>query len=98
MIRRGRIRFEEHAGDEFSGVKRVLKVLSEVEGDTLRKIDTVHDHKGTLFVSWLKTPNAEDMTRVESAWASGFEYLLHYTYPDGSEFEVATAVTDRRQV
>lgn len=98
MLRRGRIRFEEHTGDEFSGVKRVLKVLSVIDGNTLKKIDTAHDHKGTLFVSWIETPNDEDLRRVESAWSSECECLLQYTYPDGSEFAVQTGTTVRQRV
>ena len=84
MLRRGRIRFEEHAGDEFGGVTRVMKSLSEVDGETIRKIETAHDHKGTLCVLWREMPEATDKKRLVIAWFSEGECCLEYTYPDGS--------------
>lgn len=98
MLRRGRIRFEEHAGDEFLDVKRVLKVLSKIGGDTLRRIDAAHDHKGTLHVSWREIPSDEDMRQVERAWGAENEVFLKYTHPDGSEVEVEIGSTIRKKV
>ena len=96
MLRRGLIRLDHRNGDEFSGIKRVFKVLAGVDGETLRKIDNVHDHKGTLVVVWANKPDSNDMARIESAWAEEFEILLEYTFPDGSQFEVQTGATVRQ--
>ena len=76
----------------------MLKVLSQVDTGTLRKIDSVHDYKGTLGVVWVEKPEINDMNRVESAWYEEHEYILEYTFPDGTRFEVETHQTRRTQV
>lgn len=98
MLRRGLIVLEHRDGDEFSGIKRVFEVLGRIESDTLQKIHSAHDHKGTLHLTWAEDPDEMDMSRVESAWADVSEFLLEYALPNGHEYSVHTGVTNRERV
>jgi hypothetical protein len=53
--------------------------LTEVAKSCPKKVIALHDHKGTLSVNWLTTPNIEELTEVVQAWALKGEWLLeHY--------------------
>ena len=87
-MRRGLVKLEARNGDEFGGVRRVLRVLSSIAGDTLRKIASAHDDKGELSVWWGELPYPEDMARVERAWLAESEITLSYKFADGSSCSV----------
>ena len=95
-MRRGLVVFQAHNGDEFSGIQRVLAVLSRVQDHAaLRKIDSAYDHKGTLVISWNNTPTEAEMASVEREWEAENEYLLEYEFPDGKKLQVNLGVTSR---
>jgi len=95
-MRRGLVEFKANDGDEFSGIQRVLAVLSRVKNhEALRKIKTAHDHKGTLIISWNQIPNETEMASVENEWEAENEYLLEYELPDGKQLYIELGVTSR---
>lgn len=94
-MHRGLVRLEQHNDGEFANITRVFRVLAGIHGDTLRKIETVEDHKGCLCVLWLADPDVGDMARVESAWVNEHEHMLEYTLPDGSQLDVSAGTTVR---
>ena len=97
-MRRGLVVLDHRDGDEFRQISRVLRVLAKVEGVTLRKITSAHDHKGTLYVNWAEEPQVDDMIRVENGWGEENEYVLFYELPNGRQLSVETGTTRRTPV
>ncbi len=97
-MRRGLVILEHRDGDEFPSVTRVLRVLAEIDGGTLRKIQSAHDHKGTLMITWAVIPDEHDMTRIEQRWLEENEPYLEYTFPDDHRIEVEVNSTVRTPI
>lgn len=45
-------------------------------------VDSLHDHKGILTVTWKEEPNEEEKELIKSLWAIENEYEIEHTIED----------------
>lgn len=98
MSRRGLVNLNNRSDAEFSCIRRVLRVLARIDGETLRKIVSAYDHKGTLNIAWAELPEVTDMCHVEKEWGMENEKFLSYSFPGGLDLDIEIGATIRTSV
>ena len=95
------------AHSEFNRIGRLCTVALGIATDTLDKIAGLHDHKGTLGVTWMQLPTAADIAAVHIEWQEQSECTTDHFF-DGrslldnchdeppSAFGAANILTPRR--
>src|SRR6476661_9805602 len=53
---------------EFGYPRRLVAVYETLKPSTKSKIDRLHDHKGTLTVTWNSLPTRNEKIEIEKAW------------------------------
>ena len=49
--------------------KRLIELVSKLrEKDVINEINELHDHKGTLIVTWYKKPDRDKINIVDNTW------------------------------
>ena len=71
-------------------LERLRGVEAELGGEICRKISTLHDHKGVLFVDWAERPSTQEIATVIEVWGHHENKPITYHYEMGMEL-VATA-------
>jgi len=78
-------------GEGIFRLERLRGVEAELGPEIKRKLSTLYDHKGVLFVDWTERPSAQEIATVIELWGRHEDKPITYHYELGVELVAAGA-------
>ena len=76
-------------GERTFRLERLREVEAELGLEIRRKLSTLYDHKGVLFVDWAERPSTHEIATVIEVWGRHEDKPITYHYELGVELVAA---------